>query len=295
VSEAGAPDSGWPFPDTLIGTDSHTPMVNGLGVLGWGVGGLEAEGVMFGIPATLRIPEVIGVRLSGRLREGVLATDLALVVTHRLRAHGLASQFVEFFGEGLAALSVGERAVVANMAPEYGAQTAYFPVDAQSLAYLRATGRSEAQIETVEAYCRQVGLWLDPSQEVRFTDVVEIDLGTIGTSIAGPQRPHDLLAPKDAPAAAAALVRNRAARRGDFANGAIAIAAVTSCTNTTDPRLNIAAGLLARKARALGLQPKPWVKTSFSPGSPAAARYLERAGLLADLDASASASSASGA
>ncbi|HVG49718.1 MAG TPA: aconitate hydratase AcnA [Rubellimicrobium sp.] len=276
---------GWLFPDTLIGTDSHTPMVNGLGVLGWGVGGLEAEGVMFGLPVTMRIPDVIGVRLRGALPEGVLATDLALLVTHRLRAWGLGSQFVEFFGEGVGTLSVGERAVVANMAPEYGAQTAYFPVDARSLAYLRQTGRSEALVRRVEAYARATGLWHDPATVPRYSDVIEIDLGAVATRIAGPQRPQDLLEPKDAGRAVTALARTPGAAAGPIGTGAVAIAAITSCTNTTDPRLTVAAGLLARKARARGLRPKPWVKTSFSPGSPAAARYLQRAGLIDDLEA----------
>jgi aconitate hydratase len=281
----GADGRKWAFPDTLIGTDSHTPMINGLGVLGWGVGGLEAEGVMFGLPVMMRIPDVIGVRLSGALPEGAMATDLALVVTNRLRTYGLNSQFVEFFGPGVDGLSVGDRSVVANMAPEYGAQTAYFPVDAQSIAYLRSTGRTESLIRFVEAYCRGVGIWRDPADDVRYTDVIDIDLGKVGTSIAGPRRPQDLIAPRDAREAVRALSDAPGTRSGTLEHGSVAIAAITSCTNTTDPRLTIAAGLLARKARVRGLKPKPWVKTSFSPGSPAAARYLERAGLLEDLDA----------
>jgi aconitate hydratase len=274
----------WLFPDTLIATDSHTPMINGLGVLGWGVGGLEAEGVMFGLPVTMRLPEVIGVRLTGALPEGAMATDLALVVTHRLREYGLSSQFVEFFGDGVRTLSVGDRSVVANMAPEYGAQTAYFPIDDRSLAYLRQTGRDAALCARVERYARATGLWHDPATP-RYTDVVEIDLASVATSIAGPQRPQDLLDPKDAGRAVAALAKAPRAARGPIGDGAVAIAAITSCTNTTDPRLTIAAGLLARKARARGLTPKPWVKTSFSPGSPAAAQYLARAGLIEDLEA----------
>jgi aconitate hydratase len=278
----GAP---WIYPDTLIGTDSHTPMINGLGVLGWGVGGLEAEGVMFGLPVMMRIPDVIGVRLSGALPDGVLATDLALVVTNRLRLYGLNSQFVEFFGSGLDLLSVGDRSVVANMAPEYGAQTAYFPIDAQSLHYLRNTGRPAALVQRVETYCRAVGLWRDEAAAVRYTDIIEIDLGRIGTSIAGPRRPQDLIEPKHAGAAMLALAGTSSIKVGALEHGSVAIAAITSCTNTTDPRLTLAAGILARKARQLGLRPKPWVKTSFSPGSPAAARYLQRSGLLDDLDA----------
>lgn len=282
----------WLYPDTLIGTDSHTPMINGLGVLGWGVGGLEAEGVMFGMPVMMRVPDVIGVRLTGALPEGTLATDLALYVTHRLRSYGVSGQFVEFFGPGVSSLSVGERAVVANMAPEYGAQTAHFPVDGRSIDYLRATGRSEGIIRRAETYCRKVGLWFDPEGRPAFTDVLEIDLSSVSISIAGPKRPQDLLAPADARGAIEPLI---AARRSEgpessisessIPDGAVAIAAITSCTNTTDPRLTLAAGLLARKARAKGLKPPAWVKTSFSPGSPAAARYLERAGLLDDLAA----------
>lgn len=276
---------GWLFPDTLIGTDSHTPMVNALGVLGWGVGGLEAEGVMFGLPVTMRIPDVIGVRLRGALPEGVLATDLALLVTHRLRGYGMSSQFVEFFGEGVGTLSVGDRSVVANMAPEYGAQTAYFPVDARSLAYLRQTGRDDGLVRRVEAHARATGLWHDPATLPRYSDVIDIDLRTVATRIAGPQRPQDLLEPRDAGRAVAALAKAPNAASGPIGTGAVAVAAITSCTNTTDPRLTVAAGLLARKARARGLVPKPWVKTSFSPGSPAAARYLQRAGLIEDLEA----------
>jgi len=286
ISGAKAADGRrWLFPDTLIGTDSHTPMVNGLGVLGWGVGGLEAEGVMFGLPVMMRLPDVIGVRLTGRLGEGVLATDLALVITNRLRSYGLNSQFVEFFGDGLDTLSVGDRSVVANMAPEYGAQTAYFPIDAQSLDYLSSTGRTREHIQLVERYARVNGLWRTRVDHVRYTDVVDIDLGQIGTSIAGPRRPQDLIEPKAAGAEVRAMSERPAALHGDIGNGSIAIAAITSCTNTTDPRLTIAAGLLARRARERGLRPKPWVKTSFSPGSPAAVRYLDRAGLLDDLEA----------
>lgn len=282
---AGDDGREWLFPDTLIGTDSHTPMINGLGVLGWGVGGLEAEGVMFGLPVMMRLPDVIGVRLTGRLPDGVLATDLALVVTNRLRTYGLNSQFVEFFGEGLDTLSVGDRSVVANMAPEYGAQTAYFPIDAHSLAYLANTGRDLNHIDLVERYARRVGLWRENAGAIRYTDVLDIDMSRIGTSIAGPRRPQDLIEPKAASAEVAAMAGKPNARSGDIGNGSIAIAAITSCTNTTDPRLTIAAGLLARRARERGLAPKPWVKTSFSPGSPAATRYLERAGLLDDLEA----------
>ena len=276
---------GWVHPDTLIGTDSHTPMINGLGVLGWGVGGLEAEGVMFGIPVVMQLPEVIGVRLTGSLSEGTLATDMALRVTEMLRRQNLDSAFVEFFGPGLSSLSVGDRAVVANMAPEYGAQTAYFPVDRRTLDYLRTTGRAEALIGLVEEYCRRSGLWFDPDATPRYTRVLDLDLSSVRVSIAGPRRPHDRLAPSEATAAVATLAAGKKPVPFALGHGSIAIASITSCTNTTDPRLTIAAGLLARKARARGLRPAPWVKTAFSPGSPAAALYLERAGLLDDLAA----------
>ena len=275
---------GWTFPDTLIGTDSHTPMINGLGVLGWGVGGLEAEGVMFGLPVMMRIPDVVGIRLEGALPEGTQATDLALRVTHELRARGLDNPFVEFFGPGVSTLTVGQRAVVANMAPEMGAQTAYFPIDDQTLSYLAATGRSADRIALVRDYARENGLWFDPGTDPAYTETLAIDLASVEISLAGPQRPQDLIAPRDARKAIEPLIAGKSGAN-EIAHGAVAIAAITSCTNTSDPRLNIAAGLLARRARALGLAPKPWVKTSFSPGSPAAARYLDRAGLIDDLDA----------
>ncbi|GHG61054.1 aconitate hydratase [Sinomonas cellulolyticus] len=274
----------WAVPDMMLGTDSHTPMVNGLGVLGWGVGGLEAQTVMFGMPTTLRIPDVVGVRLTGRLGAGALATDLALTVTHRLRELGVTGEFVEFYGPGVSALSVGERAVVANMAPEYGATTGYFPVDARTVEYLRQTGRTEAQVALVEAYMRRAGLWFDPAAEPTYTRTLEIDLSAIETSAAGPRRPQDLL-PVSAVPAALAAERRPSTRAGELPEFPVAIAAITSCTNTTDPRLLVAAGLLARRARAFELSVPEWVKTSLAPGSPAAASYLRRAGLTEDLDA----------
>jgi aconitate hydratase len=324
--------SGWAFPDTLIGTDSHTPMVNGIGVLAWGVGGLEAESVMFGMPVMLKIPEVVGVRMTGSLPEGTLATDLALAVTQRLRALPLSGKFVEFFGPGVSTLSCGERAVVANMAPEYGASCGFFAVDERTLEYLRATGRPDTLVRMVEEYCRRQHLWFEPDAEPRFTEVVEIDLSGVEISLAGPRRPQDRLTPAGTAAAVRKLARSDSAGdsgadgvaigRGDSGrdgvagaicagsadvgaacsdavdsgsriggggairpNGAVAIAAITSCTNTSDPRLVVAAGLLARKARALGLNPQPWVKTSLAPGSPAAELYLRRSNLLDDLEA----------
>lgn len=274
----------WAVPDMMLGTDSHTPMVNGIGVLGWGVGGLEAQTVMFGMPTMLRIPDVIGVRLTGALRAGVQATDLALLVTQRLRALGVAGEFVEYFGPGVSTLTAGERAVIANMAPEYGATTGFFAVDEQTLQYLRATGRSEAQVELVERYTRRQGLWFDPQAQPRYTRTIAIDLATVGWHIAGPRRPQDLL---DYGGSAAALqaVGFQPQAAGALPAHAVALAAITSCTNTTDPALLIAAGLVARKARALGLRVPHWVKTSLAPGSPAAASYLARAGLLDDLQA----------
>ncbi|MGH6946666.1 MAG: aconitate hydratase AcnA [Kiloniellales bacterium] len=275
------------FPDTLIGTDSHTPMVNGIGVLAWGVGGLEAESVLFGMPVTIRIPDVVGVRLTGQLREGTLSTDLALAVTERLRQYGLSGEFVEFYGRGVATLTAGDRAVVANMAPEYGASTGYFPIDEQTLSYLRATGRDERLVARVGQVARRQGLWFRPESEPRYSDRLTIDLSEISTSLAGPRRPQDRIRPA---AAARALEQAfarplRPRRSGSIPDGAVAIAAITSCTNTSDPRLLIAAGLVARKARQLNLCPPAWVKTSLAPGSPAAKRYLDRVGLLEDLAA----------
>ncbi len=274
-------------PDSLIGTDSHTPMVNGIGVLAWGVGGLEAESVMFGLPVMLRVPEVIGVKLTGVARAGVLATDIALHVTERLRRLDLADRFVEFFGPGVSTLTAGNRAVIANMAPEFGANTGFFPIDKHTLRYLSETGRSASHIRLVEDYAKRQSLWFQPGASPKYTDVVEIDLGTIVVSLAGPRRPQDRI---DAGGTAASLglpaIRaDELQASGPPQYGPVAIAAITSCTNTTDPRLLIAAGLVARKARAFGLKPKSWVKTSLAPGSPVAERYLQRAGLLEDLEA----------
>ncbi|MDW9535750.1 aconitate hydratase AcnA [Sinorhizobium meliloti] len=277
----------WAVPDTLIGTDSHTPMINGIGVLGWGVGGLEAESVFFGMPVALRVPDVVGVRLTGSLREGVLATDLALVVTHLLRQSDLQDKFVEFYGPGVSNLTAGDRAVVANMTPEFGANSGYFPIDRQSIGYLARTGRSREHCAFVEAYAKRVGIWFDPNASPRYSSTVELDLATVEASLAGPRRPQDRIAIGDTRAAIAGMKRKAIAAlvEGEPNDGAVAIAAITSCTNTSDPRLLIAAGLVARKARAFGLRPPRWVKTSTAPGSPTAERYLRRAGLLDDLEA----------
>ena len=275
----------WAVPDTMLGTDSHTPMINGIGVLGWGVGGLEAQTVMFGMPTMLRIPDVVGVRLTGSLKAGVTATDVALTVTQRLRGIGVAGEFVEFFGSGVETLTAGQRAVIANMAPEYGATTGFFAVDERTLDYLRETGRSPAAVELVRAFTQRTGLWFEPDAEPRYTRRMEIELGSIGMHVAGPRRPQDLL-----PVAAVKQVLGEersqpAVEAGDLPRFPVAIAAITSCTNTSDPALLIAAGLLARNARRRGLRTAPWVKTSLSPGSPAAADYLARSGLRDDLAA----------
>lgn len=277
----------WAVPDTLIGTDSHTPMINGIGVLGWGVGGLEAESVFFGMPVALRVPDVVGVRLTGSLREGVLATDLALVVTHLLRQIDLQDKFVEFYGPGVSNLTAGDRAVVANMTPEFGGNSGYFPVDHQAVDYLVRTGRTQEHCAFVEAYAKRVGIWFDPVSSPRYSSTVELDLATVEPSLAGPKRPQDRIAISDTRAAIAGMKRRGGGTLAhDGPNdGAVAIAAITSCTNTSDPRLLIAAGLVARKARAFGLRPPHWVKTSTAPGSPTAERYLKRAGLLEDLEA----------
>lgn len=271
------------FPDALLGTDSHTPTVNGLGVLGWGVGGLEAEGALFGVPVVLRIPDVTGVKLTGRLREGTLATDLALEVTRALREIGVTGDFVEFHGPGVTKLTVGERAAIANMAPEYGASTGYFPIDAASIAYLDRIGVSASQCALVEAYAKAAGLWFEPEAEPRFSRTLTIALDAIEPSVAGPRRPQDRL---PAGATRSAFSPPLASAGSETVpDGAVAIAAITSCTNTSDARMLAAAGVLARKARERGLTPPSYVKTSLAPGSPTAERFLRRAGLLSDLEA----------
>ncbi|MBM3605328.1 MAG: aconitate hydratase AcnA [Alphaproteobacteria bacterium] len=279
-------EDGLAHPDMLLGTDSHTPMINGIGVMAWGVGGLEAESVMFGQAASLAVPEVVGVRLTGALPAGVLATDLALEVTHRLRQLGVTGSFVEFFGPGVASLTADQRAVVANMAPEYGASTGFFPVDAQVVDYLHRTGRPESLTSAIEPLFRSMGLWFDAAEAPRFDREIAIDLYALQPVLAGPRRPQDRIAPAEARAGVeAAIGRPLDALAGPVPDGAVGVAAITSCTNTSDPRLLLAAGLLARKARQRGLRPADWVKTSLAPGSPSARNYLERAGLLEDLSA----------
>jgi aconitate hydratase len=273
----------WVVPDTMIGTDSHTPMINGIGVLGWGVGGLEAQTVMFGMPTMLRVPDVIGVRLTGRLRAGAVATDLALTVTQRLREIGVSGEFVEFFGPGVSTLSAGERSVLANMAPEYGASTGFFPIDQHTLDYLAQTGRPPGRVALVEAYARRNAFWFDPGAQPTYTRSIGIDLDAVAIHVAGPKRPQDLLAYTETAAALGKIGFRPAASTAGLPRHPVVIAAITSCTNTSDPALLVAAGLVARRARAFGLKVPPWVKTSLGPGSPAAADYLARAGLLDDL------------
>ncbi|MGE5547975.1 MAG: aconitate hydratase AcnA [Solirubrobacterales bacterium] len=282
--------------DTVVGTDSHTPMVNGLSVLGWGVGGIEAEAAMLGQPISLVIPEVFGVRLTGKLREGVTSTDLVLTITELLRHIGVVGRFVEFFGAGLDDLGLADRATIGNMSPEYGATCAIFPIDAETLRYLAFTGRPPEVVKLVEAYARAQGAWRDDSSpQPEFTKVIELDLATVEPSIAGPKRPQDRVPLKEAASRfrdyLAANVKDAAAQapvegsEHGLGHGDVVIAAITSCTNTSNPSVMMAAGLLARKARERGLSRKPWVKTSLAPGSPVVTAYLEASGLDKDLDA----------
>ncbi|MCB2110778.1 MAG: aconitate hydratase AcnA [Defluviimonas sp.] len=306
------------YPDTLVGTDSHTTMVNGLAVLGWGVGGIEAEAAMLGQPISMLIPEVVGFKLTGRMVEGTTATDLVLKVVQMLRKHGVVNKFVEFYGEGLDHLPLADRATIANMAPEYGATCGFFPIDAETLRYLRQTGRDEARIELVEAYARENGFWRGADYDPVYTSTLHLDMGTIVPAISGPKRPQDYLPLTDAASAFYKVVtdyrgidtskranemvdeggavavadkvdlRKSAAVEGEdyrLHDGSVVIAAITSCTNTSNPYVLIGAGLVARKARALGLNRKPWVKTSLAPGSQVVSEYLEAAGLQEDLDA----------
>ncbi|MBY8825479.1 aconitate hydratase AcnA [Sphingomonas colocasiae] len=285
------------YPDTCVGTDSHTTMVNGLGVLGWGVGGIEAEAAMLGQPVSMLIPEVVGFKLSGTLAEGVTATDLVLTVTQMLRAKGVVGRFVEFFGPGLDALSLADRATIANMAPEYGATCGFFGIDDKTLDYMRLTGRSEEQIALTEAYAKAQGMWWSAdAPDPVFTDTLELDMDSVRPSLAGPKRPQDRVSldavdevfngdlskvySKQRPARVAVDGKDH-----DIGDGDVVIAAITSCTNTSNPSVLVAAGLVARKANKLGLKPKPWVKTSLAPGSQVVTDYLDKAGLTEDLNA----------
>ena len=293
-------NDGFLYPDTCFGTDSHTTMVNGLGVLGWGVGGIEAEAAMLGQPSTMLMPEVIGVRLTGKLPEGATATDLVLTVTEMLRKRGVVEKFVEFFGDGLGELTLADRATIANMAPEYGATCGIFPVDEETLKYLRLTGRSEDEVEVVKAYTQAQGMWREQgAPEAEYSDVLHLDLGDIQPSLAGPKRPQDRVLLSDVQANfRQAFEADQAGRPSkgpakvsykgeefELADGDVVIAAITSCTNTSNPAVLIGAGLLARNARAKGIHVKPWVKTSLAPGSKVVTDYLKKSGLLEDLEA----------
>ncbi len=286
------------YPDSLVGTDSHTTMINGLGVLGWGVGGIEAEAAMLGQPISMLLPQVVGFKLTGKLPEGATATDAVLTVTQMLREKGVVGKFVEFYGEGMENLSLPDRATIANMAPEYGATMGFFPVDRETLAYLRFSGREEAHVEVVERVLTEQGLFHNASNpEPRFTDSLQLDLGDVVPSIAGPKRPQDRIPLSESkrswhrvlegfqasPDTSASVTRGN--ETFDVRNGAVVIAAITSCTNTSNPAVMLAAGLVAKKARERGLQTKPWVKTSLAPGSQVVTEYLKASGLLDDLDA----------
>ncbi|WP_174287306.1 aconitate hydratase AcnA [Sphingomonas bacterium] len=285
------------YPDTLVGTDSHTTMINGLGVLGWGVGGIEAEAAMLGQPVSMLIPEVVGFKLTGKLGEGITATDLVLTVTQMLRAKGVVGRFVEFYGPGLGAMTLADRATIANMAPEYGATCGFFPIDERTIDYMRLTARSDENIALVEAYAKENGFWRhDDAPDPVFTDTLELDMGSVVPSLAGPKRPQDKVSlnkvdevfngdlfkiyHKERPDRVAVDDRDH-----DIGDGDVVIAAITSCTNTSNPSVLVAAGLVARKARAFGLHPKPWVKTSLAPGSQVVTDYLDKAGLTEDLNA----------
>ncbi len=309
------------FPDTLVGTDSHTTMINGLGILGWGVGGIEAEAAMLGQPVSMLIPEVVGFKITGKLREGITATDLVLTVTQMLREHGVVGKFVEFYGDGLKDMPVADRATIANMSPEYGATCGFFPVDDQTLNYMRLTGRDDDQIALVEAYSKAQGLWREPGHEPQYTDTLALDMGDVVASLAGPKRPQDRVALKDMKSAFELIMNtsdkgasekehdkleseggqsavgveesyeHAASQQTEFEGksfrldpGAVVIAAITSCTNTSNPSVMMAAGLLARKALAKGLDTKPWVKTSLAPGSKVVTEYFKAGGFQEDLD-----------
>ncbi|WP_145535941.1 aconitate hydratase AcnA [Yersinia thracica] len=287
------------YPDTLVGTDSHTTMINGLGILGWGVGGIEAEAAMLGQPVSMLIPDVVGFKMTGKMREGITATDLVLTVTQMLRKHGVVGKFVEFYGDGLADLPLADRATIANMAPEYGATCGFFPVDEVTLSYMRLSGRSDEQITLVETYSKAQGLWRHPGDEPVFTSQLSLELSTVESSLAGPKRPQDRVSLAKVPLAFNAFEELEVNSKKDkvsgvsftlegktheLEQGAVVIAAITSCTNTSNPSVLMAAGLLAKKAAEKGLKTQPWVKTSLAPGSKVVTEYLKAAGLTSYLD-----------
>ena len=288
------------YPDTVVGTDSHTTMINGLGILGWGVGGIEAEAAMLGQPITMLIPHVIGFKLTGKLREGTTATDLVLTCTEMLRKKGVVGKFVEFFGDGLAHMPLADRATLGNMAPEFGSTCGIFPIDGETIRYMKLSGRNDAQCELVETYARAQGMWREDGQpDALYTDILELDMGTVEPSIAGPKRPQDRIALSAAAASYEKILADTVANREaggmgvakldgedvEINDGSILIASITSCTNTSNPAVMLAAGLVARNAAAKGLKAKPWVKTSLAPGSRVVSDYLEKAALIDDLEA----------
>ena len=283
------------YPDSCVGTDSHTTMVNGLGVLGWGVGGIEAEAAMLGQPVSMLIPRVVGFKLTGEIPMGVTATDVVLTITEQLRKHGVVGKFVEFYGAGVTAVPLANRATIGNMSPEFGSTVAIFPIDQVTLDYLRITGRNDEDIALVEAYTKAQGLWHDPAVQPIYSEYLELDLGTVRTSIAGPKRPQDrieLSVAKEAfneilPSYTKEVSKPSKVEGKNYTidNGYVSIASITSCTNTSNPSVMLAAGLVARNAVAKGLKAKPWVKTSLAPGSKVVTDYYEKAGLTDDLDA----------
>jgi aconitate hydratase len=300
VFDAEKGDARLAYPDTVVGTDSHTTMINGAGVLGWGVGGIEAEAAMLGQPITMLIPHVIGFKLSGKLREGTTATDLVLTCTEMLRKKGVVGKFVEFFGDGLAHMPLADRATLGNMAPEFGSTCGIFPIDGETIRYLKLSGRDDARCDLIEAYAREQGLWREDGQpNALYTDVLQLDLADVEPSIAGPKRPQDRIALSAAASAYESILADTVAGREsggsavarlddediEINDGAILIASITSCTNTSNPAVMLAAGLLARNAAAKGLKAKPWVKTSLAPGSRVVSDYLEKAELIDDLEA----------
>ena len=273
------------YPDTLVGTDSHTTMINGIGTLGWGVGGIEAEAAMLGQPITMLLPEVIGVKVDGALKEGVTATDLVLTVTEIMRSFGVVGKFVEFFGDGLSHLPVADRATLSNMAPEFGSTCAIFPIDNETIRYLHLTGRKKEQIKLVECYAKAQGLWRENGQEEAvYTDVINLDLSKVEPCLSGPKRPQDRIVLSQIPNAVKNEMNGKEIKTDELSNGSVLIAAITSCTNTSNPVVMMAAGLLARNAKQLGLASQPWVKTSLAPGSKVVTEYLRKAGLLDDLE-----------
>ena len=272
------------YPDTLVGTDSHTTMINGIGCLGWGVGGIEAEAAMLGQPITMLLPDVIGIKVSGQLREGVTATDLVLTVTEITRNYGVVGKFVEFFGDGLKNLPVADRATLSNMAPEFGSTCAIFPIDEETIRYLKLSGRSASHVELVEKYSKAQNLWRTEGQEPDYTDVIELDLSAVEPCLSGPKRPQDRINLNQVPEVVKQEINGADNSIDEISNGSVLIAAITSCTNTSNPAVMIAAGLVARNARSRGLQTRSWVKTSLAPGSKVVTKYLEETGLLDDLE-----------